>query len=226
MSPTQQLALWADELRDMSAMGLIFSQNIYDRENYQRIQNIAMQMLALVSDESLDEVEPLRHPHFARPTPLSTGDAAIIDATGNILLIRRADNQKWAMPGGAMSVGETPAEAVAREAFEETGVRVEPVAFVGVHDSRRCGTIARFHLYHFLFLCKPLNPSTHALHPAGQAGSGPVAFEHEPSHALEVLDRQWFAEDALPDAIDPGHVLRIAAAYRTWHGECAAYFDR
>src|SRR5437867_3015985 len=108
MTPTQQLALWADELRDMSAMGLLFSQNIYDRENYQRIQNIAMQMLALVGDQSLDAIEPLRAPHFARPTPIATGDAAIIDDDGKILLIRRADNQKWAMPGGAMAVGETP----------------------------------------------------------------------------------------------------------------------
>jgi len=211
MSPTQQLALWADELRDMSAMGLLFSQNIYDRENYQRIQRIAMQMLALASAQSLDAIEPLREPHFARPTPISTGDAAIIDDDGKILLIRRADNHQWAMPGGAMAVGETPAEAVTREAFEETGVRAEPVAFVGVHDSRLCGTIARFHLYHFLFLCKPLNNGV---------------IEGEPSHALEVLGVQWFAEDALPEDVDPGHVSRIAAAYRMWHGECAAYFDR
>ena len=210
MSAAQQIALWADELRDMSAMGLVFSQNIYDRENYQRIQAIAMEMLALASGQTLDEIEPLRRPHFARPTPLSTGDAAIIDDEGHILLIRRADNRQWAMPGGAMAVGETPAEAVAREAYEETGLRVLPVAFVGVHDSRRCGTTARFHLYHFLFLCKP---------------SGD-AVASTPSHAVEVLEQQWFAEEALPPDIDPGHVTRIAAAYRMWHGECAAYFDR
>ncbi len=210
MSLAQQIALWADELRDMSAMGLVFSQNIYDRDNYQRIQTIAMQMLALAGGQAQAEIEPLRGPHFSRPTPLSTGDAAIIDEDGRMLLIRRADNGRWAMPGGAMAVGETPAEAVAREAFEETGMRVEPVAFVGVHDSRRCGTIARFHLYHFLFLCRP-------------AGDGD---EHTPSHAIEVLEQRWFAEDALPPDIDPGHVTRIAAAYRMWHGECAAYFDR
>lgn len=208
---SQQLALWSDKLRDLSAMGLLFTQNIYDRENYETVRRIAMEMLALASGQPLEAMEPLRATLFARPTPIATGDAAIIAADGKILLIRRADNQKWAMPGGALAVGETPAAGVVREAFEETGVRVEAVAFVGVHDSRLCGSTTVHHLYHFLFLCRPLNDG---------------AVEHTPSHALEVLDAQWFAADALPPDIDPGHVTRIAAAYRAWGGECAAYFDR
>ncbi len=207
----QQLALWADKLRDMSAMGLVFAQNVYDRENYQTIQQIAMEMLALATAQSLEQIEPLRWPHFSRPTPISAGDAAVIDDEGRILLIRRADNHKWAMPGGAMAVGETPAQSVVREVFEETGVRCEPVALVGIHDSRLCGTIARFHLYHFLFLCKALN--------GGQV-------EHAPSHAQEVLDVRWFAEDELPADMDPGHVTRVGEAFRIWHGDHRAYFDR
>jgi ADP-ribose pyrophosphatase YjhB (NUDIX family) len=210
-TPAQQIAQWAEKLRDISAMGLIFSQNIYDRENYETIRRIVMEMQTLAGGEPLESIEPLKDTFFARPTPISTGDAAIIDEAGRILLIRRADNQKWAMPGGALAVGEAPATGVAREAFEETGVRVEPVQFVGVHDSRLCGTVARFHLYHFLFLCKPLNGGT---------------IEHAPSHAVEILGSQWFAEQALPPDIDPGHIVRIAAAYKSWHGECAAYFDR
>jgi ADP-ribose pyrophosphatase YjhB (NUDIX family) len=210
-TPTQQIALWAEKLRDISAMGLIFSQNIYDRENYDAIQRMSMEMQALAGGELLEALEPLRATFFARPTPISTGDAAIIDEAGRILLIRRADNQQWAMPGGALSVGETPAEGVVREAYEETGVRAEAMQFVGVHDSRLCGSVTRFHLYHFLFLCKPLNGG---------------AVEHPPSHAAEVLGAQWFAEEGLPAEIDPGHIVRIAAAYRVWHGECKAYFDR
>jgi ADP-ribose pyrophosphatase YjhB (NUDIX family) len=209
-TPAQQLAQWAEKLRDISALGLVFSQNIYDRENYETIRHIVMEMQALVGGEPLETIEPLKDTLFARPTPLCTGDAAIIDETGRILLIRRADNQKWAMPGGALAVGETPAAGVVREAFEETGVRVEAVHFVGVHDSRLCGSIARFHLYHFTFLCKPLNGG---------------AVEQAPSHAVEILGAQWFTEDALPPDLDPGHIKRIADAYKAWHGACAAYFD-
>jgi ADP-ribose pyrophosphatase YjhB (NUDIX family) len=212
-NPTQQIALWADQLRDMSALGLLFAQNVYDRENYQAMQKMAMEMLALVTQNSLAHLEPLRLSHFARPSPISTGDAAIIDEAGRILLIRRADNQQWAMPGGVFAVGETPAEGAMREAFEETGVRCQAIALVAVHDSRFCGSTHPFHLYHFLFLCQPLN------------GGVP---EGTPSHVNEVLEQRWFAAHELPPTtdIDPGHRKRIPEAFRVWKGDVRAYFDQ
>jgi hypothetical protein len=155
MNTAEQIALWADRLRDLSAMGLTFAENIYDRERYQAIQDVAMAMLALATGESLDRLEPLRAPAFSRPTPISAGDAAVIDDTGRILLIRRSDTKKWGLPGGALEVGETPAEGVAREVLEETGVRCQPVALVGVFDSRFCGLVSRHHLYLLTFLCRP-----------------------------------------------------------------------
>jgi len=212
----QQIALWADVLRDQTATGLRYADNVYERARYTAIQSMALEMLAVATDTPLSTLEPLCAPVFSRPTPFSVGDAAIIDATADdaavarILLIRRADNGLWAMPGGALEVGETPAAGVVREAFEETGVRCDPVSLVGVFDSRFCGTISRHHLYHFVFLCRPLNGA--ALHP--------------PSHALEVLDVAWFAEDALPEDMDPGHVDRIPIAFRVWHGEEEVYFDK
>jgi 8-oxo-dGTP pyrophosphatase MutT (NUDIX family) len=211
MTPAQRIALWADKLRDISAMGLMFSCNVHDRESYQRIQDIAIEMLALATGEPLEQLEPLRASIFARPAAIPTGDAAIINDDGRILLVQRADNGEWAMPGGATEVGETAAEAVVREALEETGVLCEPFALVGVYDSRLCGTVSRHHLYQFVFLCKPLN--------GGQA-------VRAPSHAIEVLDAGWFAEVELPAELDPGHVLRIRDAFRAWRGDGPAYFDR
>jgi len=94
-------------------------------------------MLALATGETWEQIEPLRATIFSKPTPVTGGDAAIIDDEGRILLIQRADNGLWAMPGGALEVGETPAEGVVREALEETGVHCQPIALVGVFDSRR-----------------------------------------------------------------------------------------
>ena len=108
MTPAEQIALWADKLRDISAMGLLFSKNIHDEAAFRAVQTIAMEMLALATGESLEQIEPLRAPVFSRPTPAVAGDAAVIDDKGQILLIQRADNGKWAMPGGAFEVGETP----------------------------------------------------------------------------------------------------------------------
>lgn len=122
MLSARQIALWADRLRDISALGLHFTDSRYDRERYQAVQNVAMVMLVAATGEPVEELELLRATIFSRPTPLSVGDAAVIDDEGRILLVRRADNQKWAMPGEALEVGETPAEGVVREALEETGV--------------------------------------------------------------------------------------------------------
>jgi ADP-ribose pyrophosphatase YjhB (NUDIX family) len=190
-------------------MGLHFSKNVHDEEAFRAVQTIAMEMLALATGESVEQMEPLRASVFSRPTPIAAGDAAVIDDRGRILLVKRADNGKWAMPGGALEVGETPAEGVVREALEETGVRCRAVSLIGVFDSRFCGTPSRHHLYQFTFLCEPLNEGE----------------REKPSHGLEVLDVGWFSEGGLPEAIDPGHVTRIPEAFRVWHGDRRVFFD-
>ncbi len=210
MNLAQRLAAWADVLRDVSARGHHFADNPYDRENYRRVQDVALALLALAVDEPPESLEPLRAPVFSRATPFAVGDAAVIDGEGRVLLIRRADNGLWAMPGGALEVGETPAQGVAREAWEETGLPCQAVALVGVYDSRRCGSVTRHHLYHFTFLCEPLEIRD----PPGG------------SHAGEVLDVRWFPEDALPADLDPGHVTRLPDAFRVWSEGGAAFFDR
>jgi ADP-ribose pyrophosphatase YjhB (NUDIX family) len=210
MTPGEKITLWADRLRDLSAMGLNLSENIYDRERYRAVQEIAVAMFALAADEPLERLEPLRAPLFSRPTPFACGDAAVIDDAGRILLIRRADNRRWAMPGGAMEVGETPAEGVLREVLEETGVRCEPVALVGVFDSRLWQVSSRHHLYLVTLLARPVE------------GAAP----EPPSHAVEVLEVGWFAEGELPDNLAPSSVSRIPIAYEIWRGGRRAFFDR
>ena len=168
MTLSQTLALWADRLRDISSVGLMFADNIYHRQRYEALQDIALEMFALATGELPEQLDPPRATVMRQPSAISTADAAIIDEAGRILLIRRADNGRWAMPGGLLEVGETPAAGAVREAFEESGVLSEPVALVGVHDSRLCGTTSAHHLYHFLFLCRPLDngqpvrPPSHA----------------------------------------------------------------
>lgn len=206
----QKLALLAEILRDCSARGLHFASNIYDRDNYQKVQDVALELFALASAQPLTEIEPVRATLLTRPAPIPVGDAAIIDDVGRILLIRRADNALWAMPGGGLEVGETPAQGAVREALEETGIACEPVTLVGVYDSRFCGTTSLHHLYQFSFLCRPL-PGIEGI--------------DSPSHTHEVLEIRWFAEDALPEHIDPGHVQRIPDAYRVWHGDQQTFFD-
>lgn len=210
MTPAEQLAAWADRLRDMAAGGLKYSQNIYDHERYTAIQQIALEMLALATEQPVEVLEPLRDTIFARSSPLIAGTAAVFDLRGKILLMRRSDNGLWNMPGGILEVGETPAAGVVRETLEETGVRCEPVALVGIYDNRRWETGVAQHIYKFTFLCRPFDD--------GQA-------VETPSHAIEMLEVGWFPEHGLPDDLFAGHVRRVQDAYRVWRGELRAHFD-
>lgn len=57
----------------------------------------------------------------------------VVDHYGDVLLIQRDDTRTLAPPGGAADIGELPAETVAREVREETGLIVMPVRLVGLY---------------------------------------------------------------------------------------------
>lgn len=62
--------------------------------------------------------------------------AAVFDENNeHILLIRRTDNDKWAVPGGYMEAGENFTEACAREVFEETGLQVQVKRLISIYTS-------------------------------------------------------------------------------------------
>jgi len=60
--------------------------------------------------------------------------ASIFDSEKEkVLLVRRADNGKWAVPGGYMQAGESFSEACKREVMEETGLEVNINRLIGIY---------------------------------------------------------------------------------------------
>jgi 8-oxo-dGTP diphosphatase len=57
---------------------------------------------------------------------LPSVSATVRDGAGGLLLVRQRDDGVWSTPGGLIEPGETPADAVVREVWEETGLRVTP----------------------------------------------------------------------------------------------------
>ena len=60
--------------------------------------------------------------------------AFIQDPAGRLLMIRRTDNDLYAIPGGAQEVGETISQTVVREVREETGISVDVTGLIGVYS--------------------------------------------------------------------------------------------
>ncbi len=58
---------------------------------------------------------------------IQTGAAIIIrNENGQILLQERTDRDKWGLPGGCQELGEDLRDTAVREAYEETGIRLNP----------------------------------------------------------------------------------------------------
>jgi 8-oxo-dGTP pyrophosphatase MutT (NUDIX family) len=60
-------------------------------------------------------------------------NVVVANDAGEILLIRRSDNGNWALPGGAIDLGESAAQAAVRETQEETGIDCEITGLVGIY---------------------------------------------------------------------------------------------
>ncbi|MEV4535390.1 NUDIX domain-containing protein [Asanoa sp. NPDC049518] len=66
-----------------------------------------------------------------------SANVVVVNDAGDLLLIRRSDNENWALPGGAMDLGESLPDTAVRETLEETGVQVEITGLVGIYTDPR-----------------------------------------------------------------------------------------
>lgn len=170
--PNDLLAL-SREIKGIAETGLRYGDNAFDRDRYQRLHQIASELLA-------SELPDFRWPmELGYPTPKLDTRAAVID-DGRVLLVREACNGLWTLPGGWTDAGHTPAENAVREVEEESGYRVEAVKLAGIWDKARHDHPAEpEYTYKMVFLCKLLGG------------------EPDPDH--EISEVGWFAPDALPE---------------------------
>ncbi|MGH3566356.1 MAG: NUDIX domain-containing protein [Pseudonocardia sp.] len=62
-----------------------------------------------------------------------SANVVVVNDSGELLMIHRTDNDNWALPGGAMDLGESLVDTAVRETREETGIDCEVTGLVGIY---------------------------------------------------------------------------------------------
>jgi ADP-ribose pyrophosphatase YjhB (NUDIX family) len=148
--PSEQLRFWAHELGGMAKTGLLHAPNAYDTDRYERMLVIAEAMAGLTIAADFTPDRPYL-PDIGIPTPKIGCSVAAFGADGRAVLIQRADNKRWALPGGYAEIGSPPSENALREFKEETGFEAELERLVGVYDNKRFASVSPYQFYICLF---------------------------------------------------------------------------
>jgi ADP-ribose pyrophosphatase YjhB (NUDIX family) len=69
----------------------------------------------------------------AATTIVPSVNVVVTNDAGDLLLIRRSDNDNWAVPGGAVDLGESLTQAAVRETREESGIDCEVTGLIGIY---------------------------------------------------------------------------------------------
>jgi ADP-ribose pyrophosphatase YjhB (NUDIX family) len=145
---------WAREIQALCQIGLAYSNNDYNTQRYQRLMEIAAEM---VQSHTQIPREPILQNFLIQPgyaTPKVDVRGAVI-RNAKILLVQERADKRWCMPGGWADVGQLPSETVEREVWEESGFKVEARKVIGVYDANRSGIPLEFyHAYKIVFLCE------------------------------------------------------------------------
>jgi ADP-ribose pyrophosphatase YjhB (NUDIX family) len=190
-----ELARFIERITAIARTGLAFKPDGYDSERYEELLREAARMHSVVAGANEDDAEALRRrwrdqviAGYEGYVTAAVGCGVIAFNDRDEILMMQRPTGKWWYPTGFCDVGVSPAENVAKEAREETGLIVEPERLIAVIDNKKYGSPAR-HIYSMLFYCRivggELKPNPLE---ALAAGFFPLDSLPEPMHGV---DRKW-----------------------------------
>ena len=126
---------WAIEIQSLAQAGLTYTDNVYDIERYERLREIAAEIMEEKSNISLEKVKDLFCNENGYQTPKIDTRAAIFK--DDKILLTHENNGTWSLPGGWCDVLESVASNTIKEVKEETGLDVETIKIIAVQDRNK-----------------------------------------------------------------------------------------
>ena len=178
---------WARGLQAIAQNGLTYATDVYDKERYQAVREVAAEMMAARSESDTESILQLFSQETGYATPKVDVRGAVFRDDA-ILLVREASDGRWSLPGGWADVNASPSENIVREISEESGFETKVRKLAAVLDRGKHPHVPAmpYHIYKLFFICEI-------------TGGAP-----KPNH--EIRDVGFFKEDAIPE-LSLGRVL-------------------
>lgn len=200
MHNTNLLAI-AKRLQSLAQAGIFYSDhNPFDRERYQEVSDLSVQILTELTDEPIEKISNLfTQERDGYQTPKVDIRAVVFNESGEILMVKEKVDGCWSLPGGWADVGYSPAEVAVKEVQEETGLDVKTVRLLAVIDKRNHPHPPEgWYVYKIFILCEKIG--------------GEMA-----KNTTETSDIQYFSLENIPTLSEPRNVfsqIKLMFEYR------------
>ncbi len=126
---------WAMELQFIAQAGITYSSDKFDLERFERIREIAAEIISLKGDISIEVSKNLFCNETGFQTPKLDTRAAIFK-DDKILLVKEK-NGTWSLPGGWVDVLESIKSNTIKEVKEESGLDVVAKKLIALQDRNK-----------------------------------------------------------------------------------------
>lgn len=144
----------AREVRAIAQTGLAFSAERFDQQRYERLRELAAQLMAQGSGSAHESILELLRQEKGYATPKVDVRGAAFQEE-RVLMVREISDGKWTLPGGWADVNQTAGECVVREIAEESGLKARALKLAAVYDYQKRNPPRHIDsIYKMFFICE------------------------------------------------------------------------
>lgn len=192
MNSNLSLLNLAKRIQALSENGQHYAESDYDLDRYVELEKIAIEMISLISNTTIEELTLDITEKNGYRTPKVDVRAVVFNDKDEILMIREKIDGKWSLPGGWADVGFTPAEIAEKETEEEAGLAVEATRVIALLDKKCYDHPPDVNYAYKIFIsCSSLSYSLNPGYEASDAGFFPLEklpLLSEPRNTLQQIE--------------------------------------